>query len=79
MTKIYLAILFNIFQIGYRRTILEALFKTGPRETVIISSNVGLQKIATAFRVTASILSVPLTHGSNYQGTMKKANFSSIS
>jgi hypothetical protein len=77
-TTIYLAILFNIFQMGYKRTILKALFKPGLRETVVISGTVILQKIATAFRVTASTLSVPLTHSSNYQGTMKKVNFRSI-
>jgi CRISPR/Cas system CSM-associated protein Csm4 (group 5 of RAMP superfamily) len=78
MTTIYLAILFNIFQMGYKQTILKALFKSGLRETVVISSTVSLQKTATTFRVTASILSVPLTHSSNYQETMKRANFSII-
>ena len=79
MTTIYLAILFNIFQMGHKLTILKALFKTGLRETVNISSTVSLQKIATTFGVTASILPAILTRSSNYQGTIKGTNFSSIS
>jgi len=49
MTTIYVAILFNIFQMGHKWTILKALFKTGLRETVITRSTISLQKIATTF------------------------------